>query len=147
MCKQWLGFLYTELSLNSPKYHVFIQSTLCEVYTVFYFCLRCSLHPHVYVMARKIHCSGNGTLIVQLTQKGYATADPVFLRLVWRNHHSNDKVGGVTCGGQCSSAFTGLIHWTQVGMGIFEVWTLDGFQPHLEKQETDKPIWNLSDLS
>ena len=70
-------------------------------------------------------------LIVQLTQQGHPTANPVLLWFVRGNLHANDKVGGVASGGEGTPPLTRLVHWTPVGTGFRQVRALARLQPHL----------------
>ena len=70
-------------------------------------------------------------LVIQLTQQGHPTANPVLLWFVWGNLHGNDEVGGVAGGGEGTPPLARLVHWTLVGIGIWQFRPLAWLQPHL----------------
>lgn len=53
-------------------------------------------------------------LIVKLTEHSHPSLNPVLWALACGQHHGDDKVSGVTRGGQSSLTFTGLIERTHI---------------------------------
>lgn len=82
------------------------------------------------------------TLIIELAQRGHTAIHPVSLGLVGLEVNKEDKVCGVTGGGQHSSPGTGLVHGTRVTRYLGKFVGTIGLQPNLKVcvKETDNNI-------
>lgn len=52
--------------------------------------------------------------VIKLTEQGHAALNPVLRGPAGGQHHGDDEVGGVSCGGEGSSPLTGLVQRTDV---------------------------------